>query len=66
MVKCDKCDKEVQDYSYQVSYPLLITKSQEMRGVVPSGDILLRVCNDCKSDRPTFHNPEFGHVKEDK
>ena len=56
-MNCDICKKEKENLCYQISYPIPITKSQQMRGCVPSGDVLLRVCDECK--RPThFHDPE--------
>lgn len=57
-MKCDLCKKESAILNYKVSYPMLISKSQEMRGVHPSGDILLRVCEGCETDRVIFHCPE--------
>ena len=59
MVKCDYCDKETDDWKYAVSYPLPISKCQEMRGVVPSGDKLLRLCKNCHIPESKFHNPEM-------
>lgn len=63
MIKCDICDKKTADWRYEKSVPLPISKSQEMRGCPPSGDILLRVCNDCEYQYTRFHNPEFPNHK---
>ncbi len=56
-MKCDVCDKEINEIHYSRSYPLLITRAQEQRGVVPAGDRLLQCCKDC-SWKPHFHCPE--------
>jgi len=53
---CSLCHKE-QATEYCVAVPLPITKQQEWDGVMPSGDQLLSICKNCKSDRHRFYDP---------
>lgn len=62
MMKCDICEKTIDNFVYNRSYPLLITKYQEIRGVTPSGDVLLRVCKDCDRNSPHYHNAESQKI----
>lgn len=55
---CENCQKETDKLFYAVSTPLLISKSQEWRGVIPSGDFFVKICENCKH-KSHFHNPEF-------
>lgn len=58
---CHICQKEINEFHYARSYPMLITKAQVMRGVVPGGDMLIRICSECKEKSEVyFHNPEFS------
>ena len=57
-MECENCKNETDLLYWNPSYPLLITKEQEWRGVTPSGDYLLKVCANCK-DKAIFHDPEF-------
>lgn len=61
-MECNSCKKQIEKYSYIRSYPLLITKRQEEKGVLPTGDFLIRVCEECHKKGDQFHNPEFPPV----
>jgi hypothetical protein len=61
-MKCDICELDSEKWNYSVSYPILITKSQEIRGCMPSGDKLLRVCEKCNNKNVIFHCPETGKI----
>lgn len=57
-MECQNCHNETDEVVYAMSYPQLISREQECRGVIPTGDFLLKVCPKC-NESPVFHNPEF-------
>lgn len=61
-MECENCKSETDILYWNPSTPYLISKSQEWRGVTPSGDVLLKVCEKCKG-KAIFHDPEFPPKK---
>lgn len=60
-MECHHCKKDFPSLEYDISYPRLITKREEWNGAVPSGDILIRVCAECKKMKGVvFHGPNRG------
>lgn len=61
-MKCDICESDTEKWNYSVSYSLPITRLQKFKGVFPTGDKLLRVCEKCNSENIHFHDPEKGKI----
>lgn len=60
MKKCEIC-KERDGYRYSVGVPQPITRDQQARGVMPTGDTLFWTCEECFKPI-NFINPETRKI----